>query len=350
MSHQTRRWCFTGFPTTQSNLCENSSQTDISNWCQKVASIMKTSVDITYFCFQPELTSASPRKLHLQGVAFLKKKKTMVGFKRVLETLLILLPDPLLAPPHLESMKATWGEAVAYCQDPAKRVPEQDYWEDGTPPANGTRTDLDDVHTLIMDGVSEYDLIRNQCSFNVWAKYHRALARAIELRRDERVRRLSYTIPCVKIYYGATGSGKSRQAYKEACEADTDLFPVEFNNGGSSNWFPPGLPAEPWLLFDDFYGGLSWHALLRICDGYGTSVQSKGESTRIRPGRIYFTSNQHPDLWYKPESVPDKGPLWRRVHQGGGEIRYFSSEGYDHSSVHMVCSAPWSVMPLPLQL
>lgn len=324
MPKQSRRWCFTGYPLTRLSLTCDSSPERVKSWCQTAESALKKSADITYFCFQPELTSVTPKRLHLQGVVYLKKKKALGGMVTLMECL-----SDVLNPPHLEPMKGTWDEAVGYCRHGAKRYEGEEFYEHGTPPAGGTRTDLDEVHKLIMDGACEWDLIRDASSFNVYAKYPRAIARAISLASSHRVRGLPYKIPNIHIYWGPTGSGKSREVERIASEADQDLVRVEFNNGGSSNWFPPDIKPQSWVLFDDFYGGISWHALLRICDGYGTSVQCKGGDSRVLPERVFFTSNKHPEKWYTDEAVPDKTPLWRRVRQGGGGIWYVGPEGFD---------------------
>ncbi len=93
----------------------------------------------------------------------------------------------------------------------------------------------------------------------------------------------------VYVYYGSTGTGKSRLANL--------LFkhPWCYTNG---DWFD-GYSSHEDVLFDDFKDtDLSRERWLKICDRYPCTVPVKGSFRNWCPKRIIFTTNYNPKNWY----------------------------------------------------
>lgn len=107
----------------------------------------------------------------------------------------------------------------------------------------------------------------------------------------------------VRVYYGSTGTGKTRRAIEED--------KVEWTHGGD-RWFD-GYDQQERVLFDDFDGvksGITYRKLLQLLDRYPLQVPIKGGFVEWCPRVIVITTNIPPDRWYPDE---DYSPLQRRI-------------------------------------
>ena len=109
----------------------------------------------------------------------------------------------------------------------------------------------------------------------------------------------------VLVYYGPTGSGKSRRAWDEA---GLGAYPKD----PRSKWFY-GYQGQEHIIFDEFRGGIDIAHILRWTDRYPCMVELKGGSTCLLAKKIWFTSNLHPDLWYPELDRETKDALLRRL-------------------------------------
>lgn len=261
---------------------------------------------VEYHVFQFE-TGASGT-LHVQGFICLAARARLSTVKTLLG-----------GTAHLEITRGTPSQAAAYCKDPAKRDPRHaDFcYEWGQLPAarnqERARNDITEVKAAIDAGTpmsavaSEY--------FSTWVRHYKAFDKY----RTEFVHKPRSCKSIVFVFDGETGCGKSAAAF-----AFRNAFPVP---PGSSNttWFDGYDPdVHPTVVFDDMHGGrVCWTELLRLTDQYPMTVNSKGAHIQFRPEAIVFTSNVEPINWYKPESVPDKGPFLRRIDH---HWRYFRAD------------------------
>jgi len=219
---------------------------------------------------------------HLQGYVWLKKKTTLAGVKKLLPTA------------HWEPRRGSHEEAVAYCNKEDTRV--EGPWTEGEPPAQGKRNDLHVVAKSILDGMPLSEVA--QIYPVQYIHYHRgfnALRLATTKHRDPTV------APDVTVYWGPTGTGKSRTAYEAAPEA---------------YWLPQGkwfdtYEGQETVIIDEFYGWLPYSFVLRLLDRYPMLVETKGGQLRFVSSRIIFTSNKPPWEWYDVSF--DQGPLERRI-------------------------------------
>lgn len=94
----------------------------------------------------------------------------------------------------------------------------------------------------------------------------------------------------VSVFWGATGSGKSRRAWAEAGD---DAY---CKDPRSKFWC--GYQGEEHVIIDEFRGGIDVSHLLRWFDRYPVRVELKGSSRPLIASKIWITSNLAPGLWY----------------------------------------------------
>lgn len=109
----------------------------------------------------------------------------------------------------------------------------------------------------------------------------------------------------VFVYYGRTGSGKSRRAWGEA---GMDAYPKDPNTK-----FWDGYRMQSNVVIDEFRGSISISHVLRWLDRYPVIVEVKGSSVVLKASKIWITSNLHPRLWYPELDQGTVDALLRRL-------------------------------------
>lgn len=94
----------------------------------------------------------------------------------------------------------------------------------------------------------------------------------------------------VHVYYGATGTGKSRRAWDEA---GILAYPKD-----PRTKFWCGYHGQLHVVIDEFRGGIDISHLLRWLDRYPVIVEVKGSSVCLTATHIWITSNISPREWY----------------------------------------------------
>jgi len=108
----------------------------------------------------------------------------------------------------------------------------------------------------------------------------------------------------VHVYWGRTGSGKSRRAWDEA---SFDAFPKD-----PCTKFWDGYTGQSNVVIDEFRGSIGISHLLRWLDRYPTIVEVKGSSVCFQAKTIWITSNLSPEEWYPDLDNDTKAALRRR--------------------------------------
>lgn len=108
-----------------------------------------------------------------------------------------------------------------------------------------------------------------------------------------------------EVFWGATGTGKSRRAWSEAGLEAYSKAPL-------SKWWC-GYRGEEHVVIDEFVGVLSISHLLRWLDRYPVRVEVKGGSLPLRACRYWITSNINPGNWYPDATLEQKAALLRRM-------------------------------------
>jgi len=228
---------------------------------------------ITYMVWGAELGELGTP--HLQGYVQFCSKKTLNQAKS-------LLPGN----PHLEmqSKKSTATEAAAYCKKDGK------YHEFGKILLKGQRNDLNHIKKQIDEGRTYEELWED--NFSTMIQYRKGFKEYIDIKRSK----IARNPPSVYIFWGCTGTGKTRRAW--AIDKDSSwVYP-------GKGWFD-GYHGQRVAIFDEFDGDdIKFSLWKQLVDRYPMQVPIKGGFTSWTPDIIVFTSNLSPDLWWRNEQLP----------------------------------------------
>lgn len=109
----------------------------------------------------------------------------------------------------------------------------------------------------------------------------------------------------VNVYWGRTGTGKSRRAWGEAT---LEAYPKD-----PRSKFWDGYNGQDSVVIDEFRGGIDVSHMLRWLDRYPVLVEVKGSSAVLKASKVWITSNLAPEQWY-PGLDPDTlAALLRRL-------------------------------------
>lgn len=111
----------------------------------------------------------------------------------------------------------------------------------------------------------------------------------------------------VYVFWGRTGTGKSKRAWEEA---SFNAFPKD----PCTKWWC-GYAGHENVVIDEFRGQIGISHILRWLDRYPTIVESKGSNCVLAARNIWITSNLSPDDWYPDLDEETKLALRRRFTQ-----------------------------------
>lgn len=196
------------------------------------------------------------------------------------------------APRHIEICKGDYLSNIKYCSKDDKIT---EYGE--RPKGQGKRSDIELVREVLE---SEEATMREISS--IATSYQSIRVAETFLSYNERRRTWK---PNVSWIYGATGTGKTKQAV-EMC-GDNDYW----MSGKNLRWWQ-GYDGHSHIIIDDFRKDFcTFHELLRILDRYAYSVEVKGGSRQLLATDIIITCPYHPlDVYNTREDV---GQLIRRI-------------------------------------
>lgn len=122
------------------------------------------------------------------------------------------------------------------------------------------------------------------------------------------------TIRTVYVFWGASGTGKTKRAWAEAGPSAYCKDPL------SKFWC--GYQGETNVIIDEFRGGINISHILRWLDRYPCRIELKGASAALLAENIWITSNRAIEDWYDDLDAPTLAALKRRM----TEVVYFPSE------------------------
>lgn len=226
---------------------------------------------------------------HLQFYVQLAKKARLNQLKK-------LIDDKA----HWEVARGTAKQCIDYCTKEDTRVAGP--WTVGEPSTQGQRTELEKAADMILEKNSMLE-VAMECKSS-YIRYHRGLQAFKNLVHGSKPRDLKENGPEVWIFWGDSGSGKTKRAFENWPDAY-----VKLTNG---KWWD-GYEGQETVIFDDFKGSsLSLHDFQRVIDRYPLRVETKGGTVELQATRYVFTSNRHPSEWYSEEADPHK-TVMRRV-------------------------------------
>lgn len=232
-----------------------------------------------YIFFGKEIapTTGTP---HLQGYVLLKDKLTPKKFKSI-----------FLNRAWFEPMNGSVPSNDTYCSKNAE------VFEFGEKTKQGKRTDIEEVKEAIDNGAGMKEIIE------ITSSYQSLRTAELLLKYKEKKRTWK---PYVVWIHGATGVGKTRDAY--------EMFNGEevYSCMGTGQWFD-GYDAHSNVLIDDIRPAwCSFSNLLRLLDRYEYRVQVKGGTRQFLAKKIIITAPYHPKDMYEL-ITEDVGQLIRRI-------------------------------------
>lgn len=128
--------------------------------------------------------------------------------------------------------------------------------------------------------------------------------------------------PELFVYWGASGTGKTRRALEE----NPDAYILTKPNRDGNVWFD-NYRGEKTIIIDEFYGWIPYDLLLRMCDRYPLQVPYKGGFVKFQATRFVFTSNKPWKEWYP--NIDDVSAFERRIREFGTVTEFKKLEQYD---------------------
>jgi hypothetical protein len=230
---------------------------------------------------------------HLQGYLRMEKKCTLARMKDVHPTA------------HWDVRKGSHEQAEAYVTKAETRAAGP--WRFGAAPAAGARNDLLAVYEDLKKGNSITQISDDH--FGAFLKYSRGIEKWKLLHTAKN--REWHTE--VVVYWGPTGTGKSRRAMHEA--GPNAYWMLQPGDGQAC--FFDGYEGQEHVVIDEFYGWIPYAVLLKMLDRYPLMVHTKGGATNFFPKKVWITSNKPPQEWYPKCAFP---PLNRRLSPPNGQV------------------------------
>lgn len=252
-----RHWCFT---------YNNYRDEDLSNFV--------CNLPTRYICYSHEKGTVTGTP-HLQGYIEFVRPVRITFIKK-------LLKCPGL---HLECRRGTREQARDYCRKEEGAIFFEDGdWEAG---GQGTRNDLREAMSMVKADKPKLEIMEELPE--VFARNQKFLETyrcELDKSQTKEFRHVS-----VEVIHGDPGTGKTRSVW----EREEKVFTVNAEDA-----FPfDGYDGEQAILFDDFYGSIKQHTMLRLLDGYQLRVNVKGSHRYAKWTRVYITSNKRPEDWYQ---------------------------------------------------
>ena len=185
------------------------------------------------------------------------------------------------------------------------------FFELGEEKAQGQRNDLAEVSSMVCAGKSLRDIAEEHPE--TYIKFSKGIqdykAKMTQPRRLDRD-------PTVIVYYGATGTGKSRQAFQDYPDAH-----VQSNS--MTKWWD-GYDGHTTVIMDEFRGQLPFGYMLSLLQRNPFKVEYKGGATECLADTFIFTAPEHPGLWYP--KLEKRDGLMAQFKRRITKILHFTSE------------------------
>jgi len=236
--------------------------------------------DVSYIKGQLEL-GAETGYLHWQVLVVFKRKFRLGGLKTVFGTNI-----------HAEPSRSDAANEYVWKED--TRVANTQFELGALPRNRGESKDWDAIKEAAKSG--RLDDIPS----DIYVRNYSALKR-ITMDNLQPVA----VVRTIKVYWGATGTGKSRRAW---AEAGMDAYPKD-----PRSKFWDGYRDHKHVVIDEFRGDIDISHVLRWFDRYPVIIEIKGSSTVLKAENIWITSNLHPSLWYPILDPETRDALLRRL-------------------------------------
>lgn len=214
--------------------------------------------------------------------------QVFVGFRR--DVRLRTVRD--MFPGHWEPSRSKAAEDYVWKE--ATRIPESQFELGSKPFKRNSATDWDAVRSAAVSGKLE------DIPSDVYVRHYSALRRICA----DHARPVAQVRTCY-VFWGKTGSGKSKRAWEEAGLEAYSKDPL-------TKWWC-GYRGEGNVVIDEFRGVLSVAHLLRWLDRYPVRVEGKGTTYPLLAVNFWITSNLDPRSWYPEVDDETRDALLRRL-------------------------------------
>jgi len=219
---------------------------------------------ISWIKGQPELGEGGFR--HFQVVFSFSRKKSMAQVRECW--------SPIIG--HWELSRSSAAEAYCWKDD----TNNGERFEFGKKPfKRNSETDWAAVRAAAVAGNLE------SVPDDIFVRFYGSLCRIA----SDHVQPLAGIRTCV-VFWGPTGTGKSRRAWDEAGQ---DCYSKD-----PRTKFWCGYSGQQHVIIDEFRGAIDISHLLRWIDRYPVRVEVKGGSRALLGSKFWLTSNLHPKDWY----------------------------------------------------
>jgi len=234
-----------------------------------------------YVVYQEEICPDTKR-LHHQGYVELVSPQRLSALNKV-------------CPAHWERRRGTAAEARDYCMKEESRAPDTQPVESGEfGGSQGRRKDLRHIKDILDDGGSLLECY--DADFATTCRYERSFMKYRMLITPPRTWK-----PVVELYWGKTGTGKSRKAFGDN--------PGAYVSPKTKWW--DGYDGQECIIVDDYVGQWPLDTMLNLIDRYECPIENKGGSYTMLARKIVITSNLTIEQWY-PNVYPEQIAALRR--------------------------------------
>lgn len=207
-------------------------------------------------------------------------------------------------PKSLNVIKRIYGSVHA---EPTRSSSAMDYvWKEDTR-IDGTQFELGELR-MHRNESKDWDSIKSEAQAgrldsipsDVYIRCYNSLKRiAVDHAQPIGIERQVF------VFWGPTGTGKSRRAWEES---GLQAYPKDPN---SKFW--DGYSGQKHVVIDEFRGVINISNVLRWFDRYPVLVEVKGSSAVLCAEKIWITSNLDPRLWYPELDSQTRDALMRRL-------------------------------------
>ena len=246
---------------------------------------------------QPAWTITLP-----DGIKYLKGQQEIgatTGYRHW--QLLVAYPLPV----NLARVKAVFG-AKSHCEPSRSAAADAYVWKDETAVPN-TRFELGNK-AVKRNNSNDWERVWDMAKSGRFEEIEAQIR--LQHYRTLRIIRSDYSAPVAmerncNVYWGVTGTGKSRAAW---AEAGLQAYPKD----PRTKWWDGYLDQEH-VVIDEFRGAIDPSHLLRWLDRYPVLVEIKGSTVPLKAKTIWITSNLSPDEWYPDLDEETKKAVKRRM-------------------------------------
>lgn len=219
-------------------------------------------------------------RLHYQLIAGFSKPQRLSAVKRIVSA------------GHWESTRSEAADAYVWKED--TRVDGTQFELGRKPLRRNNERDWEKVRTLAKEGKLD------EIPADIFVCHYRTL-QAIAA---------DYATPTpivreVHVFWGETGTGKSKRAWEEAGLS-------AYTKDPRSKWWC-GYRGESHVIIDEFRGSIDVAHMLRWLDRYPVRVELKGSSRPLLCTKIWITSNLDPRHWYPDLDEATQNAMLRRL-------------------------------------